>query len=158
VHHSLLATDAPDIWQNKIKYILENDITAMELTFTQVVPLFSVVFLSSLSTYTPICLLFVGSGLAQRTHDRWTSSWWNLQGTLPTSVVDPHSFFSDPEIFVLLCSDSKTNMLTWQFSKAWPSSCVHMYSGTCKIERKKRKHFVLSQVLISDFSELFLFF
>ena len=36
VHYSLLATDAPDLWQNKIKYILENDITAMELTFTQV--------------------------------------------------------------------------------------------------------------------------
>ena len=36
VHYSLLATDAPDLWQNKIKYILVLDITAMELTFTQV--------------------------------------------------------------------------------------------------------------------------
>ncbi len=36
MHYTLLATDAPDLWMSKIKYILDNDITAMELTFIQV--------------------------------------------------------------------------------------------------------------------------
>jgi hypothetical protein len=50
-----------------------------------------------------------------------------ITGTVPVpSVVDPNSFFSnsdsDPEFFLPFSDlDSKTNILTWQFSNEWLS-------------------------------------
>ena len=34
-HFTMLETDAPDLWRNKIQYILENDVEFLDLTFTQ---------------------------------------------------------------------------------------------------------------------------
>jgi hypothetical protein len=63
---------------------------------------------------------------------------------------------SDPEILLPFSdSDSKTNILTWQFSH-----CVHMLSGACK----QKKSFAIEKhtyILFSfnfDLSELLLFY
>ena len=34
-HFTMLEVDAPDLWRNKIKFILENDVEFLDLTFTQ---------------------------------------------------------------------------------------------------------------------------
>ena len=34
-HYTMLEEDAPDLWRNKIQYILSNDVDFLELTFTQ---------------------------------------------------------------------------------------------------------------------------
>ena len=34
-HFTMLEVDAPDLWRNKIQYILENDVEYLDLTFTQ---------------------------------------------------------------------------------------------------------------------------
>ena len=34
-HFTMMEVDAPDLWRSKIKYILENDVEFLDLTFTQ---------------------------------------------------------------------------------------------------------------------------